>query len=186
MSRYDDYDEPSIGHTAKARLFVVGFIVLGIFFLGKMSKGSRGAQDGPTIATSSNEAGVAHADGVPSQFAGNQHTTNPGHIVLQTMLDTYKQLPAFREQSRLQIEIDRPGQGSIRESIDLRLSYEAPNRLRYVVVRPKNEVTVACDGNQLQARIANPATGDFDGQVCLLYTSPSPRDATLSRMPSSA
>ena len=28
-------------------------------------------------------------------------------------------------------------------------------------------------------------TGDL-GYVCLLYTSPSPRDATLSRMPSSA
>ena len=36
---------------------------------------------------------------------------------------------------------------------------------------------------------ANP-TGDRDGDgivdTCLLYTSPSPRDATLSRMPSSA
>ena len=28
--------------------------------------------------------------------------------------------------------------------------------------------------------------GDINGNVCLLYTSPSPRDATLSRMPSSA
>ena len=28
--------------------------------------------------------------------------------------------------------------------------------------------------------------GDTDDTVCLLYTSPSPRDATLSRMPSSA
>ena len=27
---------------------------------------------------------------------------------------------------------------------------------------------------------------DNDGKICLLYTSPSPRDATLSRMPSSA
>ena len=26
----------------------------------------------------------------------------------------------------------------------------------------------------------------YDPQICLLYTSPSPRDATLSRMPSSA
>ena len=26
----------------------------------------------------------------------------------------------------------------------------------------------------------------FDPKICLLYTSPSPRDATLSRMPSSA
>ena len=28
--------------------------------------------------------------------------------------------------------------------------------------------------------------GNGDAQFCLLYTSPSPRDATLSRMPSSA
>ena len=28
--------------------------------------------------------------------------------------------------------------------------------------------------------------GEDDDKVCLLYTSPSPRDATLSRMPSSA
>ena len=27
---------------------------------------------------------------------------------------------------------------------------------------------------------------DGEGEICLLYTSPSPRDATLSRMPSSA
>ena len=31
-----------------------------------------------------------------------------------------------------------------------------------------------------------PATTSFDYLDCLLYTSPSPRDATLSRMPSSA
>ena len=29
-------------------------------------------------------------------------------------------------------------------------------------------------------------TGDLPSKSCLLYTSPSPRDATLSRMPSSA
>ena len=31
-----------------------------------------------------------------------------------------------------------------------------------------------------------PVTGPSNGTLCLLYTSPSPRDATLSRMPSSA
>ena len=35
-------------------------------------------------------------------------------------------------------------------------------------------------------RITQLKTGDSDGYSCLLYTSPSPRDATLSRMPSSA
>ena len=34
--------------------------------------------------------------------------------------------------------------------------------------------------------IASCDTGDSMVRVCLLYTSPSPRDATLSRMPSSA
>ena len=39
-----------------------------------------------------------------------------------------------------------------------------------------------------QRGVANPLRLDCDllGNVCLLYTSPSPRDATLSRMPSSA
>ena len=30
------------------------------------------------------------------------------------------------------------------------------------------------------------ALAEIKGEACLLYTSPSPRDATLSRMPSSA
>ena len=34
--------------------------------------------------------------------------------------------------------------------------------------------------------IADEPTGNLDPDTCLLYTSPSPRDATLSRMPSSA
>ena len=44
-------------------------------------------------------------------------------------------------------------------------------------------------GDTSQARHAdgNAEIGDFIGTyICLLYTSPSPRDATLSRMPSSA
>ena len=39
----------------------------------------------------------------------------------------------------------------------------------------------------LVAATAEPARYfDAEGEFCLLYTSPSPRDATLSRMPSSA
>ena len=37
--------------------------------------------------------------------------------------------------------------------------------------------------NQLASRMK---TSNINVQICLLYTSPSPRDATLSRMPSSA
>ena len=55
------------------------------------------------------------------------------------------------------------------------------------------EVEVTADGLKLWPRSTNPRWTDpvvldegGHGDICLLYTSPSPRDATLSRMPSSA
>ena len=47
---------------------------------------------------------------------------------------------------------------------------------------------VDCDPNQTTAgwAAARDVNGDKTPFICLLYTSPSPRDATLSRMPSSA
>ena len=50
--------------------------------------------------------------------------------------------------------------------------------------------TLAADGSdrtpQGQTLAADGSDRTPQGQTCLLYTSPSPRDATLSRMPSSA
>ena len=40
--------------------------------------------------------------------------------------------------------------------------------------------------NQLLAGLSSLPKPTNDFEICLLYTSPSPRDATLSRMPSSA
>ena len=48
-----------------------------------------------------------------------------------------------------------------------------------VVVGKLNNAKVYCVNDQ-------PLFFDPNGKGCLLYTSPSPRDATLSRMPSSA
>ena len=52
-------------------------------------------------------------------------------------------------------------------------------------------VSVSSDGLLLTVEVSNFEAGDvlaftIDVDDCLLYTSPSPRDATLSRMPSSA
>ena len=43
-----------------------------------------------------------------------------------------------------------------------------------------------CGGGGDEAADGVEEAGDFQGVVCLLYTSPSPRDRTRSRMPSSA
>ena len=53
-----------------------------------------------------------------------------------------------------------------------------PQRLGQAVCSPKCGLAIK-DVNQEKARKSL-------AQICLLYTSPSPRDATLSRMPSSA
>ena len=62
--------------------------------------------------------------------------------------------------------------------------------VKYAVI--SGFVTVMALPGLVVANTAADTTGadttgaDTDDSVCLLYTSPSPRDATLSRMPSSA
>ena len=53
-----------------------------------------------------------------------------------------------------------------------------------VVQLSANNLTVDGQGSGVRTGIVSEASGS--GNACLLYTSPSPRDATLSRMPSSA
>ena len=56
--------------------------------------------------------------------------------------------------------------------------------------RMHNSYSVKIDGSPAIVWGTNPENGKFfvgtKSVFCLLYTSPSPRDATLSRMPSSA
>ena len=60
---------------------------------------------------------------------------------------------------------------------------------RHVILREKGEDAAAVKA--AASKLVEPYCEDayvlvFDERGCLLYTSPSPRDATLSRMPSSA
>ena len=50
------------------------------------------------------------------------------------------------------------------------------------IIQPKNKKATTPDSNTKE----NKPAGDSKSSVCLLYTSPSPRDGLLSRMPSSA
>ena len=49
----------------------------------------------------------------------------------------------------------------------------------------EKDVTLKIDGQEVTVKQAQP-TLDSQGNICLLYTSPSPRDQRGSRMPSSA
>ena len=54
----------------------------------------------------------------------------------------------------------------------------------YIAPRPEIEVTKTASVTDNGDNVVG--SGDIITYTCLLYTSPSPRDATLSRMPSSA
>ena len=63
------------------------------------------------------------------------------------------------------------------------------NTTKKISVNAAKNVAVIMDGNGRWAisNSLNISKGHSKGvEICLLYTSPSPRDATLSRMPSSA
>ena len=47
-------------------------------------------------------------------------------------------------------------------------------------------ISSAVFANEIKMGKADWDTGYFQAEICLLYTSPSPRDRTRSRMPSSA
>ena len=71
------------------------------------------------------------------------------------------------------------------KNLDQTLSYYADDAWVY----PQN-ASIAKTADQRRsvwtAFFATPGASDMEGDICLLYTSPSPRDGLLSRMPSSA
>ena len=56
--------------------------------------------------------------------------------------------------------------------------------LKHVIVGRADGTCIPAPEPALDAKV--PEDSDMRGQFCLLYTSPSPRDRTRSRMPSSA
>ena len=50
----------------------------------------------------------------------------------------------------------------------------------------KEKVAELIDGGDMSVALGDDKKPEYYADRCLLYTSPSPRDATLSRMPSSA
>ena len=69
----------------------------------------------------------------------------------------------------------------------VRLFFQLVDSSRMTWIETVNEDNWDDQLAELRQRVADPATGTVDNiMACLLYTSPSPRDRTRSRMPSSA
>ena len=75
--------------------------------------------------------------------------------------------------------VDRPRMVALFSSV-LRREGE-----QYFLVTPAEKLHITVERAPFVALLLDVAD-EGGSQVCLLYTSPSPRDATLSRMPSSA
>ena len=65
---------------------------------------------------------------------------------------------------------------------------EDPSKIFYSIIDNSDNINETSDANQLlkQSEDVFHNINSRNTNTCLLYTSPSPRDATLSRMPSSA
>ena len=79
-----------------------------------------------------------------------------------------------------------PVSGGMKVAIDaLGKGYVAAGHERILVIPgPKDRITESESG--ITVEIAAPRVSAGYRMICLLYTSPSPRDGLLSRMPSSA
>ena len=83
------------------------------------------------------------------------------------------------------IPLDKKAMEQCKQSVDLHNEYRAQiianKRLDFEIARLKN-----CGEMKKAGIVFHPKSPYYSVCACLLYTSPSPRDATLSRMPSSA
>ena len=89
-----------------------------------------------------------------------------------------------------QISIDENGKlikGKVGKDLSTEAGYNAAKRCALSIIA---QVKKACDNDLSKVKSCVKLTGFVNSTDefidCLLYTSPSPRDATLSRMPSSA
>ena len=73
--------------------------------------------------------------------------------------------------------------GRVAENRRARHEYEIEDTIETGLILRGSEVKSLRTG---RASIAESYAGEDNGRLCLLYTSPSPRDLSTSRMPSSA
>jgi hypothetical protein len=98
--------------------------------------------------------------------AGSSDVTAEG--VMQRMLDAYRQADSYQDRGVVRLQYQRAGQ-TYTDEAPMSVAWQSPNRLKVLAY----QVELACDGDQLRARIRDEATRDFDGQV-VAREAPSP------------
>ena len=129
--------------------------------------------------------GLKQALSKSSEIVVNQVGTQNGYAA-----DPQIRVPLPRDLIRAKQFASRVGLESVFDDLELKLNRaaeQAAPKARSIFLGSIQQMTLE-DANGILRGPDNAATQYFQSKTstCLLYTSPSPRDATLSRMPSSA
>ena len=103
----------------------------------------------------------------PEPAAGPSDATatavsSPAQQVLQRMIAAYRETGCYHDQAVVRLRYRQQGQWFEDEG-QLSVSLVRPNRLQLRAY----QLTLVCDGNRLYAVIADPDSGDLDGQVVM-------------------
>jgi hypothetical protein len=90
------------------------------------------------------------------------------------MLSAYRGAETYQDQAIVRLRY-RSGGRQFEDQAPVAVAWSAPNRLRVKAY----QVEVVCDGDQLVARIQDPSTRDFDGQVVVRTA---PQKLTLEQL----
>ncbi len=134
---------------------------------------------GILISTAPAVSGCGSSNVAPSkpvsESAGSDATTvTSADDVLKKMIDAYQHATSYRDNGQVRISYRQAGELH-EDQADLIVKLERPNKLSLRAY----QVTLACDGKTLHAKIRDEQTGDIDGQVVVR---PAPAVITLPEL----
>lgn len=86
------------------------------------------------------------------------------------LLDVYTKLDAYRDRTVMKVTYRFDDGRTEVNTTTIDTQFARPNRLRLSVASEDNRVTIVSDGEKTEARIIDPVTQNFDGQVVLQST----------------
>ena len=143
------------------RRVLTGGAILGAVLAGVGCTGQEAPEPKPPVSPAAPTAEASSAD-----------------QIIRDMIATYQSAASYTDRGVFRLQYREEGQ-LLQDTAHLAVQFERPNRLRLQVY----QVTLACDGRQLRAMIADERTNNFDGQ---LVQQPAPEKMSLSLLNAAA